>query len=162
MKTLKESLLSNTEDALAAGDDMTVKVEEQFKALTKEVMNIKNYRKINYGWTGVKYIYIWHVDYGPLNALFDLLGYDCNAQFSISFMAPDLPDVGRNDNWVLTVSMISFTNTGAKHTFFYQIEVPQVKTFASAISKYIKPAFKNVNTFKKFLNDLEKNGTLLK
>ena len=162
MKTLKESLLGNTEDALAAGDNMTVTVEEQFKALAKDVINIKSYRKINYGWTGVKYLYYnWHVDYGPLDTLFDFLGYGCNAQFSVSFMAPDLPDVGRNNNWTLTVGMISFTNAGAERTFFYQIEVPHVKTLVSAISKYIKPAFKNINAFKKFLNDLEKNGTYI-
>lgn len=158
MKTLKESLLGNTEDALAMGDDMTAQIEEQFKALTKDVINIKNYRKINYGWTGVKYLYNWHADYEPIDTLFDFLGYSCNA-FSVSFMAPDLPDIGRNNNWSLAVGMISFTNAGAERTFFYQIEVPRVKTIASAISKYIKPAFKNINTFKKFLNDLEKNGT---
>lgn len=158
MKTLKESLLGNTEDALAAGDDMTAQVEEQFKNLSSAATNKIFYNKYNNGWTNKKYSFFWSSEYNEFNKLFEFLGYDCNAQFSICIVEPDFIDINRN-KWTIIVKMVSYTNAGAESTFLYQIEVPQVKTLVSAISKYIKPVFKNINTFKKFLNDLEKNGT---
>lgn len=161
MKTLKESLLGNTEDALAAGDDMAVKVEEQFKALAKDVINIKNYNKVNTSWYGVRYSFVWTNDDANFGALFNFLGYDCDALFSLFVYNYEL-----DKDWTVEINMNKHKNTSpngafkyVSQTYNYKTNIGKFKSITEVISKCIKPAFKNINAFKKFLNDLEKNGT---
>jgi hypothetical protein len=162
MKTLKESILADIENSIDKGDDHVAIVEDQFNQLSKDAIKKNNYvgyGENSYGTASDFIEYTFGKYYSDYNfgELFSALGYDCDYSFSIKLKQP----IDDQQDWIIKIVMASSVNGDFKaypNYTRYEMALGKAKSLIDAINKYIKPAFKNIKAFKKFLNDVEKNS----
>lgn len=180
MKTLKESILSDIDDTLQAGDNYVKDIEAKFKKFSNELVNIKNYdtnytishnkgklfgvniinynlnlMRTNYSFSECKEI-LTHLGFGnEAGALF----IDIAHPESYNAFGPK--DVWTKNTWMMCIGVLAYTDKGSEYVYRYIISFENggVKTLKNFLSKYIKPACKSIATFAKFLDDIKKNGT---
>ena len=178
--TLKESILSDMDDNLHAGDNYAKDIEDKFKKFSNELVNIKNYDTMymtsyskgnNFGVDIINYkLNFMHTNYSFLECkeMLTHLGFGKEASTLFidiahpeSYNIFDHKDVWTENTWKMCIGVLAYTDSGAEYVYRYIIsfENSGVKTLKKFLSKYIKPACKSIATFAKFLDDIKKNGT---
>jgi hypothetical protein len=144
MKTLKESILSDMDDTIKAGDDYIENVFREFEELKQLATKVKNFDGAKYSWRN-KILTI------RCPALLDFLGYD---NTRITFYIAVRGTVFHNA-WGLKIGLYN-EEAGAlkRSTDFISLSGDEYKNFRNVVIDYIKPIVNDINTFKKTLNNL--------
>lgn len=140
MKTLKESLLSDIEDTLRSGSEWSKTLEKKISKFLKNIGSPTNYKKIG-GYKISKIISI-----GDIEDILKLLGFDANY---IELCIIDSWPNGNIPQWSLNVTIGGWDKTIYPDDTY----ITDPKIF---IKELIKPLTKDIDTFKKFLNNMEK------
>lgn len=189
MKTLKdiltEGILDDIEDTISAGDDSVRNIEDVFKQLKSHISKSSNWSKTGYG--GLKKYYISAgsfmnfdgINGEQLRCLLQSVGIDSN-HFYMSLepqcrpnntFAPNPGGPIGYDYWKLIVKVTDSTHIKAikgindSNQFIKTVYIPQSKTnkyLTSVIKNYIKPAMNSLDSFRKFIDNIQKldNGIL--
>ena len=140
MKTLYESLLSDIEDTLQSGSEWSKTLEKKISKFLKNIGSSTNYKKIG-GYKISKIISI-----GDIEDILKLLGFDANY---IELCIIDSWPNGNIPQWSLNVTIGGWDKTIYPDDTY----ITDPKIF---IKELIKPLTKDIDTFKKFLNNMEK------
>lgn len=140
MKTLYESLLSDIEDTLQSGSEWSKTLEKKISKFLKNIGSPTNYKKIG-GYKISKIISI-----GDIEDILKLLGFDANY---IELCIIDSWPNGNIPQWSLNVTIGGWDKTIYPDDTY----ITDPKIF---IKELIKPLTKDIDTFKKFLNNMEK------
>ena len=175
MKTLKESLLDDINKTIEHGDEIVNDINDVFNQIKEYFSNASNWEKdpisASRGGRKLYSIRFGRIDkFGKVNntekfeklrLLLQMIGI--NADFIYM-------DIEENDQWVkgkpisCWTLFIKMVDTISKDIFTIKVHIPRIKAkiFKSVINNYIKPAFKDINKFKKFINDMQDaNETIL-
>lgn len=156
MKTLKESLLNDIEDTLAHGDEWEKNLKGEIKEFLKVIGTSKNYE----GGYSLKNCRSNKV-FTP-NVLQEL-GFDAN-YIEIMMYTMDsfsLSSDNYNCDWLLNITLSKRSDDNMKHI----CDVWNKKVYMDrwlfnkwndVVRELIKPATKSLDTFKKFLDNMEK------
>ena len=177
---IKESILSDMDDTLQAGDNYAKDIENKFKKFSNELVNTKNYdtrymvshsKGNKFGVDIINYsLNFINTDYSffECREMLTQLGFgkEAGALFidiahPESYNTFDHKDVWTENTWMMCIGVLAYTDRGSEYVYRYIIsfENSSVKTLKKFLSKYIKPACKSIATFAKFLDDIKKNGT---
>lgn len=140
MRTLKESLLSDIEDTLRSGSEWSKTLEKKISKFLKNIGSPTNYKKIG-GYKISKIISI-----GDIEDILKLLGFDANY---IELCIIDSWPNGNIPQWSLNVTIGGWDKTIYPDDTY----ITDPKVF---IKELIKPLTKDIDAFKKFLNNMEK------
>lgn len=153
MKTLKESLLSDIDTNLAKGDEWEKNLKGEIKEFLKAISTAKYYEA-----TGFKNYR--RTSFFVPNAL-KQLGYDAN-HIEIMMHTMDEFYVSDAKDWKLTISLTKRTddnfariNTDEWEKIVY-IDRWEFNKWNEIVKDLIKPAAKSLDTFKRFLDNMEK------
>ena len=152
MKTLKESLLDDIETTMSNGSELVKEIEKETKEFLKAIGAIKTYNKI-----GVKL--------RPTDTLrcrlfvpyaLKQLGYDANI---IKIIISTLDETG---NWRINISLCTVEDKSDlkmgndKPVWEKTVYNEEYLKSSDIVKDLLKPAAKSLDTFKKFLNNMEK------
>lgn len=160
MKTLKESLLSDIDTTLAQGDEWEKNLKAEIKEFLKVISAAKNYE----GGYSLKNGRSNKV-FTP-NALHEL-GFDANHIEIMMYTMDSFTFDSYADEWKLTISLSKRSDDNMKHicTVWEKIVYMDRWLFNKwndVVRDLLKPATKSSDTFKKFLDNMEKwNGQLV-
>ena len=160
MKTLYESLLGDLEDNLAKGDKFSSDSEWEFKNFGKMCTTLKNYSRLN---TKI-YESGYMIDL-PLPNTLEIIGRNANG-IKILFYQYFRSKNIELKTWRINIELYGFDKDtkSLKHAFENGIFVKEsfkneLKSASDVCKKIFKPAVKDYNTFKDFLNIIERNNT---
>lgn len=143
MKTLYESLLSDIEDTIAIGDKYDNDIKGELKELQRIVSRVKYWertiKKIRYIRLGIP-------------NLLKLMGYDADTiEIVVRYEGV------MQANWRIDIIIID--NSHGDREFLYDsiiyISELTTKCFKDVLKKVLIPAFKDADSFKKFLEKVE-------
>lgn len=160
MKTLKESLLSDIDTNLAQGDEWEKNLKAEIKEFLKVISAAKNYE----GGYSLKNGRSNKV-FTP-NALHEL-GFDANHIEIMMYTMDSFNYTSSNDDWVLEITLSKRSDDNMKHICtVWEKKVYMDRWIADnwrgIVKDILKPATKSSDTFKKFLDNMEKwNGQLV-
>lgn len=185
MKTLKESLLAGMEDTLVSGDDAIRNIETVFKQLKAYLSKASNWQKTGrgdytrYSVGAGSFMNLEKIDGEQLRSLLQSLGFNGNHiyialqpnQSPNNTLAPNPNRQFEHTYWALTLKITNSTEKIAndvvngnvraadliKDQFIKTVYISQskAKLFASVIKNYIKPAMNSIDSFKKFIDDIQ-------
>lgn len=140
MKTLKESLLGNTENALS-NDYMLV--DKEFKQLHKEVSSGRNFNKA-YGASANRK----HIELNVPN-LCKLLNYNAN------LIEIDLIDFTKTNDysWIVEIKLFDNGKCVYNTNFYVTAEDSKYRTLSSFAKNFWSVATTDIETFRKFLDN---------
>jgi hypothetical protein len=143
MKTLYESLLSDIEDTIAIGDKYDNDIKGELKELQRIVSRVKYWertiKKIRYIRLGIP-------------NLLKLMGYDADTiEIVVRYEGV------MRANWRIDIIIVN--NSHGNREFLYDsiiyISELATKCFKDVLKKVLIPAFKDADSFKKFLEKVE-------
>lgn len=140
MKTLKESILADIDTAIQHGNEWLKELETKASKFLKQIGSPTNYKKMG-GYKISRMISI-----GDVNDILQQLGFDAN--YIELFIVDSWPN-GDIPQWRLNVAIGSWNKTVYPDDTY----ISDPKMF---IKELIKPLTKDIDTFKKFLNNMEK------
>ena len=157
MKTLYESLLDDIETSMKSGDEWTKEIEKEKKEFLKVLGTAKNYEG---GWS---------LKNGRSNAVvvpnaLRELGFDANHIRLFMYTKDSFNYVYEDNDWVLEIAISKTDENGLIRTrpvWEKKIYIGRwvADNWRGFIKNVIKPATKSLDTFKQFLNNMEKfNG----
>ena len=140
MKTLKESLLGNTEDALS-NDYMLV--DKEFKQLHKEVSSGRNFNKAYGSSANRKHIRL------NLPNLCKLLNYNADS------IEIDLVDFTKTNDysWIVEIRLLGNGKCVYFANFYVSADDNKHRTLSSFAKNFWSVATTDVETFRKFLDN---------
>lgn len=154
MKTLKESLLSDIDTNLAQGDEWEKNLKAEIKEFLKVISAAKNYE----GGYSLKN--------GRSNKVFTLnalkeLGYDANHIEIFMYTMDNFSYTSSNDDWALEITLSKRSDDNMKHicsVWKKKIYMDRwlFNKWNDVVRDLLKPATKSSDTFKKFLDNMEK------
>lgn len=155
MKTLKESILSDMDTTLQHGDDWEKNIKNETKEFLKAIGTVKNYE----GGYSLKNGHAIRI-FTP-NTLQEL-GYDANHIQIFMYTMDSFSYSNGNDDWALEIELtkrsddnIKYIRTGVWHKKVY-MDRWEFSKWNNIVKDLIKPATKSLDTFKRFLNNMEK------
>lgn len=143
MKTLYESLLSDIEDTIAKGDKYDNDIKGELKELQRIVSRVKYWERT------IKKIH--YIRLGIPNLL-KLMGYDADTiEIVVRYEGV------MQANWRIDIIIVD--NSHGNREFLYDsiiyISELATKCFKDVLKKVLIPAFKDADSFKKFLEKVE-------
>ena len=154
MKTLKESLLADIEDTLTHGDEWEKNLKGEIKEFLKAISTAKNYESL-----GVKN---GHRAAFFVPNLFKQLGYDANhIDITICTMY-NFNSVNNPADWKLKIWLTKHSDdnreyiNGSIYNNTVYMDRCLFNKWNEVVREIIKPATKSLDTFKKFLDNMEK------
>ena len=152
MKTLKESILADIDDTLAQGDELDKNIKAEIKEFLKAIATAKNYESFGFK-NGRKTAF-----FVP-NAL-KQLGYDANHIEIVMYTMDNYTFDTYTDEWTLTIEFAKYNNDQRfeQSTWYKKIYMDrwEANKWNDIVKELIKPAAKSLDTFKKFLDNMEK------
>lgn len=153
MKTLKESLLDDIETSMENGNEWVKEIEKEKKEFLRAISAAKNYEGFGFK-NGRK------TSFFVPNAL-KQLGYDANHIEIIMYTMDNFHFDTHADEWKLTICLTKRSDDNMS----YICSVWEKKVYMDrwefnkwndVVKDLIKPAAKSLDTFKKFLDNMEK------
>lgn len=143
MKTLKESILADIEDTIAIGDKYDNDIKGELKELQRIVSRVKYWERT------IKKIH--YIRLGIPNLL-KLMGYDADTiEIVVRYEGV------MQANWRIDIIIVD--NSHGNREFLYDsiiyISELATKCFKDVLKKVLIPAFKDADSFKKFLEKVE-------
>lgn len=151
MKTLYESILNDIETTMNNGREWTKEIEQETKEFLKRIGTIKTCNIIG---VKLKPSDTLRCRLFVPNAL-KQLGYDANA------IIITIRNVNENDYWAINISIYTaedakLRNVNDKPVWEKTIYIEEYYKSSDIVKHVLKPASKSLDTFKKFLNNMEK------
>lgn len=151
---LYEGILSGADTVLAQGDEWEKNLKAELKEFLKVIRTAKNYEG--------GYI----LKNGRSNKVFTLnalkeLGYDANHIEIIMYTMDSFSYTSSNDDWALEITLSKRSDDNMKHicsVWHKKIYMDrwEFNKWNDVVRDLIKPAAKSLDTFKKFLDNMEK------
>lgn len=143
MKTLKESLLDDIETTMATGDKYCNDIKGELKELQRIVSRVKYWERTI---KEIRYIRL------GIPNLLKLMGYDADTiEIVVRYEGV------MRANWRIDIIIVN--NSHGNREFLYDsiiyISELTTKCFKDVLKKVLIPAFKDVDSFKKFLEKVE-------
>lgn len=153
MKTLKESLLDDIESTMNSGSEWAKEIENEKKEFLKAISAAKNYEGFGFK-NGRKTAF-----FVP-NAL-KQLGYDANHIEIMIYTMDNFRFDAHADEWKVTIWLTKRSDDNAEHingvyTKMVYMDRWEFNKWNDIVKELIKPAAKSLDTFKKFLDNMEK------
>lgn len=153
MKTLRESLLSDIDTNLAQGDEWEKNLKAEIKEFLKVIGAAKNYE--GFGFKNGR-----RTSFFVPNAL-KQLGYDANHIEIMMYTMDNFHFVDYADEWRVTIWLTKRSDDNAEHINDVYIKMVYMDRWEfdkwnDVVKNLIKPAAKSLDTFKKFLDNMEK------
>lgn len=148
MKTLLESILADIEGTLQQGDEYIEQVTENFKALQKDLSVAKSYREVK--------------TYNPYKFVINrycknlLKSYGFDAELiHIAIYLPGIYGASSLNNCEIVIQLMKYQNKSitAPYKIDYTLPAKEYSSLNDVIKKFIKPYLKDLNTFKKLLQN---------
>lgn len=154
MKTLKESLLDDIETSMTDGDQMIKDFENEKKEFLKVLSAAKNYEG-GYSLKNGRSIGLF-----TPNALYEL-GFDANYIHIMMYTMDSFNYTSSNDNWAIEITLSKRSDDNMKHictVWEKKIYVDRwtADNWRGIVKNIIKPATKSLDTFKKFIDNMDK------
>lgn len=154
MKTLKESILANMDDTIAHGDNWEKNIKGEIKEFLKVIGMVKNYE----GGYSLKNGHSNRI-FTP-NALHEL-GFDANQIHIFMYTMDSFSYSNGNDDWVLEITISKRSDDNMKHicdVWYKKVYMDrwEYNKWNEVVKDLLKPASKSLDTFKRFLNNMEK------
>jgi hypothetical protein len=153
MRTLYESILDDIETTMDNGSKWAKEIEQENKAFLKAISTIKNYESS------------YSLKDGRVNQVFvpnalKQLGYDAN-HIEIMMYTIDNPNINHVNEWGLIICMTKRSDDNMKYinnVCKKKVYIDRLKfnKASDIIKDLIKPAAKSLDTFKKFLDNMDK------
>lgn len=154
MKSLKESILDDIDVSLQKGDDYVAERKKEIKEFLKVIRTAKNYEG--------GYI----LKNGRSNKVFTLnalkeLGYDANHIEIFMYTMDNFSYTSSNDDWALEITLSKRSDDNMKHICSVwkkkiYMDRWEFDKWNDVVRDLLKPAAKSLDTFKKFLDNMEK------
>lgn len=156
MRTLKESILSDIEDTLAQGDELDKNIKAEIKEFLKAIATAKNYE--GFGYKNGR-----STSFFVPNAL-KQMGYDAN-HIEITMYTLD-NNYTNADDWIINIKFAKYSDDHRFEQYTWDKNIYmdrwEANKWNDIVRGLIKPASKSLDTFKKFLDNMEKwNGQLV-
>lgn len=154
MKTLKESLLSDIDTNLAQGDEWEKNRKAEIKEFLKVISTAKNWEG-GYSLKNGRSIKLF-----TPNALREL-GFDANHIEIFMYTMDSFSFASSNDDWAIEITLSKRSDDNMKHINtvwkkIVYIDRWEFDKWNDVVKNLIKPAVKSLDTFKKFLDNMEK------
>ena len=154
MKNLYESILDDIDVQMQQGDDWAKEIEKEKKEFLKVLGAAKNYE----GGYSLKNARSNKV-FTP-NALHEL-GFDANHIHIFMYTMDSFNYTSSTDDWVLEITLSKRSDDDMRHiSTVWEKKVYMDRwsfdKWNSVVKNLLKPAAKSLDTFKKFLNNMEK------
>ena len=157
MKTLKESLLDDIDTTMKNGSEWAKEIEQETKEFLKAISTAKNYEG-GYSLKNGR-----STSFSVPNALHEL-GYDANHIEIFMYTMDSFRYTSSNDDWALIITISKYSDDNMKHICDVWKKTVYMDRWSfnkwnDVVKNVLKPATKSLDTFKKFLNNMEKlNG----
>lgn len=153
MKTLKESLLSDIDTNLAQGDEWEKNLKAEIKEFFKAISTAKNYERFGFK-NGRKTAF-----FVP-NAL-KQLGYDANHIEIKMYTMDNFGFETHMNEWKVSIWLTKRSDDNTEHingVYDKTVYMDRWEFYNcnDVVKELIKPAAKSLDTFKKFLDNMEK------
>ena len=154
MKNLYESILDDIDVQMSQGDEWAKEIEKEKKEFLKVLGAAKNYE----GGYSLKNARSNKV-FTP-NALHEL-GFDANHIHIFMYTMDSFNYTSSTDDWVLEITLSKRSDDDMRHiSTVWEKKVYMDRwsfdKWNSVVKNLLKPAAKSLDTFKKFLNNMEK------
>jgi hypothetical protein len=148
MKTLYESILTGIDDTLKQGDEYIDQVTDNFKNLQKDLSIAKSYREVKTYNPG-KFV----INRYCKNVLAHL-GFDAELIY-ITIYLPGTYGASTVNNCEIVIQLMKYQNKGitTQYKTDYTLSRFDYTTLNDVVKKFIKPNLKDINTFKKLLEN---------
>lgn len=154
MKALYESILDDIDVQMSNGDEWVKEIEKEKKEFLKVISTAKNYEggySLKNGRTNKVFV--------P-NAL-KQLGYDANYIEIMMYTMDSFTFSDYNDEWALNIALSKRTDDNMKHICNVWDKTVYMDRWCfdkwnEVVKELLKPAAKSLDTFKKFLDNMEK------
>lgn len=150
MKTLYESLLSDIEDTIAKGDKYDNDIKGELKELQRIVSRVKYWGR---GWKrDMHYIRL------AIPNLLKLTGYNADTiEIVVSYEGV------MQGKWRMNISIAIEQPDNREFLYDSYVYISELTTkcFKDVLKKILVPAFKDTNSFKKFLEKVEARKNML-
>ena len=148
MKTLKESILDDIEGTLKQGDEYIEQVTENFKTLQKELSVAKSYREVKTYNPG-KFVINRYC-----KNLLKSFGFDAEL-IHIAIYLPGTYGSSTLTKCNIVIQLMKYQNKSitAPYKTNYTLPAKEYGSLNDVIKKFIKPNLKDINTFKKLLQN---------
>lgn len=153
MKTLKESLLDDIETSMENGNEWAKEIENEKKEFLRVISAAKNYEGFGFK-NGRK------TSFFVPNAL-KQLGYDANHIEIMMYTMDNFRFDAHADEWKVTIWLTKRSDDNMNHICgVWEKKVYmdhwEFNKWNDVVKDLIKPAAKSLDTFKKFLDNMEK------
>lgn len=156
MRTLYESLLNDIETSMKNGDEWVKQSKAETKEFLKAIGTLKNYNKLTLGLKPRNTDTLRCRLFVPY--AMEQLGFNGNAIKII------ISTVGDTDDWSLKIAIYTAEDKSKLGTIYVKplwekkvyLENTEFNKAADIVKDLLKPAAKSLDTFKKFLNNMEK------
>ena len=154
MKTLKESLLDDIETSMKNGAEWVKEIEKEKKEFLKVLGTAKNYEG-GYSLKNSRSNGVF-----TLNVLHEM-GFDAEHIHIFMYTMDSFNYTSSNDDWVLEISLSKRSEDNMRHIrTVWEKKVYMDRwdfdKWNDVVKYLLKPAAKSLDTFKKFLNNMEK------
>ena len=154
MRTLKESILSDMETTLSAGDNFTDSIEDEFKVI-KSIKNLACWEKNTIiGGSCTIYEYKWDCT----NTMKSLCNEKRNMmQISIQYLTKR--SIIGDPGWIITIMLkpdppVVYKDGYAEQIFFKEFKITEFKNTNDLIKNFLlKDIFADYKTFSKFYTE---------
>ena len=148
MKTLYESILTGIDDTLKQGDEYIDQVTDNFKNLQKDLSIAKSYREVKTYNPG-KFV----INRYCKNVLTHL-GFDAEL-IHITIYLPGINRANSLTDCGIIIQLMKYQNKSitAPYKIDYTLPAKEYGSLNDVIKKFIKPNLKDINTFKKLLQN---------
>ena len=148
MKTLLESILADIEGTLQQGDEYIEQVTENFKALQKDLSVAKSYREVK-TYNPYKFVINRYC-----KNLLKSYGFDAELIY-IAIYLPGIYGASSLNNCEIVIQLMKYQNKSitAPYKIDYTLPAKEYSSLNDVIKKFIKPYLKDLNTFKKLLQN---------
>jgi hypothetical protein len=148
MKTLYESILTGIEDTLKQGDEYIDQVTDNFKNLQKDLSIAKSYREVKTYNPG-KFV----INRYCKNVLTHL-GFDAELIHIVIYL-PGAYGASTLNDCKIVIRLMKYYNKSLtiQYKTDYTLPAKEYGSLNDVVKKFIKPNLKDVNTFKKLLEN---------
>ena len=158
MKTLYESILDDIDVQIQQGDEWAKEIEKEKKEFLKVIGAAKNYEGFGFK-NGRK------TSFFVPNAL-KQLGFDANHIEIMMYTMDNYRFIDHIDEWKLTIWLTKRSDDNMNHICnvwhkMVYIDRCEFNKWNDVVKNLLKPATKSLDTFKKFLNNIEKRNEQL-
>lgn len=148
MKTLLESILDDIEDTIKQGDNYIEQVTENFKTLQKDLSIAKSYREVKTYNPG-KFVINRYC-----KNLLTHLGFD-GELINIAIYLSGTYGASTSANCKIVIQLMKYQNKcmTCPYKTGYTLPGKEYNSLTDVVKKFIKPHLKDINTFKKLLQN---------